>query len=164
MSKLPKHWKNMFDYKYLGAYSLQAIDKTDLTVTIKHIYNETVKNNVGKEETFLFCSFNELEKPMILNKTNCKTIAKLYTPDMNEWIGKPITLYATKAKLMGDMVDALRIRAFVPQIKNLDVSAEKVKLQECKTKEQLKQVYKTFSQQAQKELKQFVIDLSKKLA
>lgn len=159
-----QHWKELFGYKYLGAYSILGKGLEDLTVTIKRIYNktETVKN--GQKEEFVLAEFNEVSKPMILNKTNCKTISVLYTHDPNKWIGKSIILYATKTKFGRDEVDALRIRGFKPEIKNLDVKKEKNRLLKATSKAELKQIYKSFSAQAQKELKNFVIELSKELA
>jgi hypothetical protein len=159
-----QHWKELFGYKYLGAYSILGDGKEDLTVTIKRIYTatETVKN--GQTEEFVMADFEEVDKPMIMNKTNCKTIASLYTHNPNNWIGKPITLYATRTKFGREEVDALRVRNFKPQVKNLDVSKEKEQLLKASSKSELKQLYKSFSAQAQKELKQFVIELSKELA
>ncbi len=54
-------------------------------------------------------------KPFILNATNSKSIAKLYGPYVEDWAGKPITLFASTAKLAGDTVECLRIRPVVPQ-------------------------------------------------
>jgi hypothetical protein len=51
------------------------------------------------------------KKPMILNKTNCKIIAKIHdTPYIEQWAGKSILIYAAKVKAFGEMVDALRVK------------------------------------------------------
>ena len=45
----------------------------------------------------------ENEKPMILNRTNCKTIAKLHgSPEVEDWVGKKIQIYATTTKVAGE--------------------------------------------------------------
>jgi hypothetical protein len=49
-----------------------------------------------------------------LNRTNIKTIAKLYGDDTDGWIGKRITLYATEVDNRGEMVMGIRIRLRPP--------------------------------------------------
>ena len=84
----------------------------DVTVTIDYVRREMIIGTGGKKEE---CSVAHLKgvKPLILNATNSKTIAKLYGPYIEDWEGKPITLYASTAKLAGDTVECLRIR---PQV------------------------------------------------
>lgn len=109
------HWKKAFNPDYLGAYSLE--DKQDLILTIKSVGVETVTGEGGKKEDCLVCRFVENAKPMILNKTNCKSISKIYkTPDTDEWVGKKIQIFATTTKFGREIVDCLRIRENVPQV------------------------------------------------
>lgn len=55
---------------------------------------------------------------MILNKTNCKAIAKAVgSPYMEDWAGKKVSIYISKVKAFGDMVEAIRIREKAPQAK-----------------------------------------------
>ena len=61
------HWKNLFDYKYLGAQDFEE-DK-DLILTIKEFYAEEVESERGKENCII-CSFEEEVKPMVINKLN----------------------------------------------------------------------------------------------
>jgi hypothetical protein len=59
-------------------------------------------------------------KPMILNATNNKTIAKLFkTPYIEQWAGRKIQIYTEKVKAFGEVWDALRIRPFLPVEKEL---------------------------------------------
>ena len=107
------HWKQLANYDYLGAYSLE--NGKDKTVTIKKIAQELVTGNAGRKENCIVAYFSDEEKPMILNKTNCKTIQKIYgTPLIEEWIGKKITLYASTTTLAGETVECLRIRPYPP--------------------------------------------------
>jgi hypothetical protein len=107
------HWKQLANYDYLGAYSLE--NGKDKTVTIKKIVQELVAGNAGRKENCIVAYFSDEEKPMILNKTNCKTIQKIYgTPLIEEWIGKKITLYASTTSLAGETVECLRIRPYPP--------------------------------------------------
>ena len=107
-----EHWKQNFDYKYTGAYELQPGEEK--VVTIKKTCKEEVNSTDGKKSLCLVAYFEESSKPMVLNKTNCKTIEKLYSPFIEKWVGKQITVFAAKVKAFGDTVDALRIRPTVP--------------------------------------------------
>ena len=78
---------------------------------------------------------------MVLNKTNCKTIEKIYSPFTDEWLGKKITVFAQKVKAFGDMVDALRIRPTKPIEKAVDYSKEIAQINACKTLDELKSVW-----------------------
>ena len=108
------HWKKLTNPDYLGAYALEP--NQDLIVTIKSVANEVVTGTDGKKETCSVMRFAENVKPMILNATNSKTITKLLkTPYIEEWTGRKIQLYVeTGVKAFGDVVDALRVRPFLP--------------------------------------------------
>ena len=54
--------------------------------------------------------FEKTEKYLILNKTNASAIASLYGPNTDDWTGKRIVLYATKANIKGQVRDVIRIR------------------------------------------------------
>lgn len=116
------HWKRLVNPDYLGAYSL---DKgKDMTLTIKKVVREIVKGTGGKKEECTVAYFNEPVKPMILNRTNSKTIQKVYsTPYIEEWAGKKITVYAATTKLAGEEVECLRIRANAPGLKKIDIGS-----------------------------------------
>ncbi len=104
------HWKRLINPLYLGAYSLTP--GHDLTVRIQFVGREIVKGTDGKEEE---CTVAKLvdEKPLILNRTNSKAIAKLYGPYIEDWAGKDITLFATVTKVAREVVECLRVRPAV---------------------------------------------------
>lgn len=106
------HWKRLHNPDYIGAYALNPGE--DMTVTIQSVGLEMVTGDGGKKEE---CSVAKLvnQKPMILNKTNSKSIEKLYGPYIENWSGKTITLYASTTKLGKEMVECLRIRPQVNQ-------------------------------------------------
>lgn len=107
------HWKKLTNPDYLGAYSLE--DRQDIVLTIGKVQQETVTGPEGKREDCLVCHWQEREKPMILNSTNAKMIAKLLkTPYIEEWIGHKIQIGVEKVKAFGEVVDALRVRSFLP--------------------------------------------------
>lgn len=107
------HWKKLNNPDYLGAYELMGVTE-ELKVKIKEVKKMPVKGMDGKEEQCTV-AFLYNQKPLILNSTNCKTIAKIYeTPFIEEWKDKEIILYVAKIKAFGDVVDALRIKATKP--------------------------------------------------
>lgn len=108
------HWKKMVDPNFLGAYSID--DGKDLILTIDYVRQETVVGADGKKDDCIVCHWKENQKPMILNSTNCKMIQKLLgTPYIEEWNGKKIQIGVEKVKAFGDVVEALRVRKFLPK-------------------------------------------------
>lgn len=120
MEPTQTHWKKLIiNLDYIGAYCLEG---KDLVVKILSVKQETVKGEKGKEE---ICTVAELEgqKKFIINRTNCRTIAKLHnSPFVENWCGKSITLYPTTTSVAGETVECLRVRPTLP------VTAQKVLL------------------------------------
>jgi hypothetical protein len=113
------HWKSLINPDYLGAYSLP--NGEDMTVTIQYVQVEEIIGTGGKKE---HCTVAHMDgqKPMILNVTNSKSIAKLYGQFIEDWAGKQITLYATTTKLAGEVVECLRIRPKVLVVERRKIS------------------------------------------
>lgn len=136
------HWKNNFDYQYLGGYSIEG---EDLTLTIKTVKKEKVKGNSGRDEDCMVIYFEEVDKGMICNKTNAKTITKVHnTPYIEEWTGKKIVLGTEKVSAFGETTDALRIRAYKPKAEVNPADAI-LKLNSCGTLADLKKVWASLS-------------------
>lgn len=112
---MPTHYKKLMNPDYLGAYALDP--GKDLIVTIRSVANEMIIGADGKKEECIVARFQERDiKPMILNATNCKTIAKLVgSPFIENWQGMKIQLFVEKVKAFGDVVEALRVRPFKPK-------------------------------------------------
>ena len=108
------HWKQLANPDYIGAYAFQPGEEK--IVTIRTVKNEVVTGADGKKETCTVMHFSEDVKPLVLNATNSKTISKLLkTPYIEEWVGRKIQLYVQKGiKAFGDIVDAVRVRDFLP--------------------------------------------------
>lgn len=133
------HWKKNFNYDYLGAYSLP--EGKDIVVTIKSIKKEKITGTGGKKEECTVCYFNDSDKPMILNKTNCKIISKVYgTPYMEEWVGLKIQLFSAKVDAWGDTTEALRVRDFKPTEEVDNTEALSI-LNRCSSLTELQQMY-----------------------
>lgn len=136
------HWKNNFDYQYLGGYSIEG---EDLTLTIKKVVTEKVKGTSGRDEDCMVIYFEEESKGMICNKTNAKTITKVHgTPYIEEWTGKRIVLGTEKVSAFGETTDALRVRAYKPKAEINPVNALR-DLDECKTLDDLKKVWSSLT-------------------
>ena len=107
------HWKKLTNQKYLGSHDLQP--GQEVKITIEKIVKEIVKDQNGKDGECIVAYIKGTAKPMILNKTNCKIITKIYdTPYIEEWVGKSIIIYSAKVKVAGDVVDALRVKQVKP--------------------------------------------------
>lgn len=112
------HWKKLHNPDYLGAYALNP--GQDLIATISTVGNEMVTGPDGKKEECMVMHFAERDvKPMIINSTNAKTITKLLkTPYIEEWSGGKIQIYTAEVKAFGEVVEALRIRPFLPKLES----------------------------------------------
>ncbi len=113
MTQTKTHWKKQHNYNFLGAYSLE--NGKDMVLTIQELKPEEIIGTNGKKEKGFVCHFVENQKPMILNKTNCKIIEKIYsTPFIEEWVGKKIQIFSSQVAAFGTTTDALRIRPQIP--------------------------------------------------
>lgn len=118
------HWKALTNPNYLGSYSFE--DGKDIIGTIKVVRNELVTGEGGRKEECTICHFVEPLKPMILNKTNMKTIAKLFkTPYVEEWAGQKIQIYVDpKVKFGKEITGGLRVRDKIIKVDNTCVKCE----------------------------------------
>lgn len=118
------HFKKLMNPDYLGVYALE--DGKDMVLTIDKVNQEMVMGADGKKEQCIVCHWREDVKPMILNATNCKMIAKLLkSPYIEQWSGHRIQIGSEKVKAFGDVVDALRVR------KNLPADEKPVACESC---------------------------------
>lgn len=116
------HWKKLVNPDYLGAYSIE--DGQDLILTIAKVENKMVVGADGKKEECMVCSFTDSPKPMILNSTNAKMIAKLLkTPYIEDWAGHKIQIGVESVKAFGEVVEALRVRKFLPAERSVKCAA-----------------------------------------
>ena len=113
---------------YLGSWDLEELLNREAILTIEQIRDEEVVTNGQKEVCTVAHWTDKAFKPMILNVTNKKAIARLYkTKDTEKLKGKVVAIGIDKVKAFGDVHDALRIRHRIPQIK----SASAPKCESC---------------------------------
>lgn len=96
--------------RYLSAEDLNG---QDVTMTIAGVTMETLGQGRDSQQK-LVASFVGKKKAFVLNKTNAKTIAKLYGDETDGWVGKRITIRAQEVEFQGDMVLALRVSLKAP--------------------------------------------------
>jgi hypothetical protein len=98
--------------KYLNGTSLGEIG-SEKRVKIKIVTKET---DVGeKQETKACVWFTNIDKGLLLNKTNLRTLQGAFGDDMEKWADKIVVLYSIMAPLRGQMVPALRVRIPPPK-------------------------------------------------
>lgn len=109
------HWKSLTNPNYLGGYSIP--EGQDIIVTIDFVRREEVVGAGGKKEFEVVAHLKDGVLPFILNKTNMKTIQKLYkSPYIEDWNGRAIQIYFDPTIKFGrEVVGGLRVRDFVPK-------------------------------------------------
>lgn len=118
------NWKKLANKDYLGSWDIEQ--GSDLILTIAQIEQKQVKNPQGKDEEVIVAEWYENYKPMILNVTNCKAIAKAHNSEyIEDWIGKRVSLFTTMVSAFGDTTEAIRIRPYAPRVeKKPDIVCE----------------------------------------
>lgn len=108
------HWRTFYPSKYLGSEDLHEAGVSELNVLIEKVQLEIITGADNRKDNKGVMYLKGL-KPMIVNVTNCKMIAKvLGTAEVEEWGGKSVIVYIEKINYRGDIVDALRIKPTAP--------------------------------------------------
>lgn len=105
-------YRTMYDASdMLFAHDLQG---REVTVEIEKVYAGELIGEKGRKSRKPFIKIKGREKKLALNKTNGKTIARLYGKNTDEWIGRLITLVPTTTEFGGETVDCIRVKPKVP--------------------------------------------------
>lgn len=94
-----------FPSAFLKAEDLKG---RDVTVTISEIEVDYIGKDKSEGKKVIL-SFRGKDKKMVCNKTNCKTITKLYGEETDDWIGKSIIIGPREVEFQGDMTWAIRV-------------------------------------------------------
>ncbi len=103
------HFEALFDSTYLRW--MDIVEHGDVTVTVEKIERNvelTLRGGVKKFAPVVH--FVGKKKPLVLNVTNCDSIAALHGEKPSKWINKKITLYVTTTSCKGKRVNCIRIR------------------------------------------------------
>lgn len=115
------HWRLMMTSDKLHAAELQGKDHD---VEIERVAQGKYKDHRGQEIKKPDLYFKGKAKPLGLNATNAKTIAKLLgSNDVTKWIGRVITIYPTVTDAYGDQVECIRVRPKLPSNDNAQPTA-----------------------------------------
>jgi hypothetical protein len=96
----------LFPGRYLKSSDLLALGTPGpWRVTMANVERE--KTQRGDELALLY--FGELEKPLVLKKTNAVAIAKLYGDDVSGWEGREIDLVIRQQDFGGETYDVIRV-------------------------------------------------------
>lgn len=107
-------WEKIIDPNFINAELLGDVG-AEKVVTIKDIdfmecYDNKAKAKIQKQAV----SFEEC-KPMILNKTNAKTLKKLFSPnddDPKKCVGHKVVIYVVSVKVAGQETTGIRIKEY----------------------------------------------------
>lgn len=99
----------MIESKYLK----QSDVHDDMAVTIRKVGKANVAREGDEPDFKWLVKFDEFQKPMVLNATNIKRLARACESDeTNDWTGKQVVLYVDPdVEFGGNVVGGLRIRA-----------------------------------------------------
>jgi hypothetical protein len=107
-------WEKIIDPNFISAELIGEVG-AERVVTIKDIdmaecYDEGTKAKMQKQTVF----FEEC-KPLVLNKTNAKTLKRLFSPNSNnpaDAFGHRVILKVENVKAFGKTVTGIRIKEF----------------------------------------------------
>ncbi len=103
----------MIESKYLK----QSDVDVEATVTVQKVGKVNIAKEGEEPEMKWLIRFDEFSKPMVLNSTNIKRLAKAcQSEDTDEWTGKKVVPYVDPdVEFAGNVVGGLRIRAAARQ-------------------------------------------------
>ena len=103
-------YSDMFPSKYLKAADLNG---NPVKAIIERVELQDVVGQ-GKEQDYKWVVyFQGKPNPLILNKTNGRTITDAYE-DTEAWPGKELEVYPDRTSFQGKLVDCIRVRIPVP--------------------------------------------------
>lgn len=107
------HVDLLFPSAYLKGAEILGHDEV---VTIKAIEpRHELKKTDNSKDYKPVVLFEETDKKWVMNKTCAQVIARMYGPEILNWIGKRITLTTERGTWFGKTSDAIRVRPEVPQ-------------------------------------------------
>ena len=108
--------------KFFPSKWLRAANVTEpVNVTISETGEERFEDD-SEADIRPWVDFDELEKPLVLNKTNFKAIEEITgSENMNEWAGNVVNLYVVKVSYKKDVFDAIRVRPRQGEVKKSKV-------------------------------------------
>lgn len=105
-------WERIINPNFLNAELIGDVGAEE-TVTIEDIESTMAFNPSARKEEPVICLYTKEHKPMILNKTNRKTLKRLFgSADPAACKGKKITLYVVSLNVGGNQTIGIRIKEY----------------------------------------------------
>ncbi len=107
-------WEKVLDPNFINAELIGDVG-AERVVTIKDIDFKEAFDQKSNSKSMKQSLFFEECKPMILNKTNTKTLMKLFGADGSrprDCIGKKVILYVANVKVAGKATTGIRIKEY----------------------------------------------------
>lgn len=113
------HWKKILTSNYLGGVDLDDGNGgyKRIVLTIKDAKRETIIGEGGRKDDVIVVNFAENVKPLILNRTNSKTVIGLSGSNyVEDWAGLRIELYFDPTVRFGkDVTGGIRVMKVPPK-------------------------------------------------
>lgn len=104
-------YRKMYDDKeHMYAYDLDGLPNRERTLEIASVSRGELTGEQGRKTKKPMVAFVGEPKKLALNKTNGKTIAKLYGTDTEQWTGELVTVFATTTEFGGETVACIRVK------------------------------------------------------
>ena len=71
-------------------------------------------------QTRVSVQFEELSKPLLTNKTNLGTLAKLFGGETAQWVGLQAILQTEPVSFQGKTVNGLRVKPYQPPVQQAE--------------------------------------------
>jgi hypothetical protein len=112
-------WRAYFDSTCLRVWHLAGKERTFKISKVTRLTSEMVSGNkreVKKQPKLELVDEKgrPVPLPLLLNKTNCKTIATLYGNNPGAWVGKSITIFPTTTSFGSETKECIRVRNAKP--------------------------------------------------
>lgn len=107
---------NIFKTKLFPYLTGEMLQGKPVRLTIKRVGFQKVTGPQGSENEIVL-AFEEVEKTLILNKTNARTLARLMGPETDDWEGTTVEFYTERINAFGSTVEAIRVSTDLPKQK-----------------------------------------------
>jgi hypothetical protein len=114
------HFMKFINHDYLGSHDLADGNGgyVEVTATFERISNEKLHNGNGELNDCTILHFAECKPIIVRTKKKLRSFEKLFgSPWIEDWVGKQVTLYVTKERCFGEMMDVVRWKSPVPKPK-----------------------------------------------
>ena len=103
----------MIESKYLKQSDVDG----EIDVTVAKVGRQNISKEGEEAEYKWLIRFTEFTKPMVLNSTHIKRLARACkSEDTDDWIGKKVKLYVDHdVEFAGNVVGGLRIKGSAPE-------------------------------------------------